>query len=243
MSTFAGDMCREPATSYCGQGSLQNRGFCTNGGLCRTNLSAQTGEYSTHSGCHCPPEFEGPHCEYLKGMTPITFKELHLKVAHATPTNDVVKAETVMTPITPAKGNESMTPQNSGLFANFAIFLGIAMSVFGVAFLANRQRRSRRNISLVLDRHSYKDETPIRVRIMGELESLEMAIDDGHVDDDDVHSISECSLEEIEFEDNDVATNYREYLQNIRDGGFETYFEEEPDFTNIIGPLANREQP
>ena len=39
VSSFAGDMCREPATSYCGQGGVQSRGFCTNGGLCKQNLN------------------------------------------------------------------------------------------------------------------------------------------------------------------------------------------------------------
>ena len=38
ISTFAGKMCREPATSYCGQGDIKNRSFCTNGGLCEANI-------------------------------------------------------------------------------------------------------------------------------------------------------------------------------------------------------------
>ena len=38
ISTFAGKMCREPATSYCGQGDIKNRSFCTNGGLCQANI-------------------------------------------------------------------------------------------------------------------------------------------------------------------------------------------------------------
>lgn len=46
VSHFAGDMCREPATSYCGSGDIQNRSFCTNGGLCKSNLSADS-DYTT----------------------------------------------------------------------------------------------------------------------------------------------------------------------------------------------------
>ena len=38
VSAFAGDMCREPATSYCGSEGIENRGFCTNGGLCGAYL-------------------------------------------------------------------------------------------------------------------------------------------------------------------------------------------------------------
>ena len=38
VSNFAGAMCRNPATSYCGNGNIKSRSFCTNGGLCLTNL-------------------------------------------------------------------------------------------------------------------------------------------------------------------------------------------------------------
>lgn len=52
ISTFAGKMCREPATSYCGQGDIKNRSFCTNGGLCQSNIYRgvhfdESSEYST----------------------------------------------------------------------------------------------------------------------------------------------------------------------------------------------------
>lgn len=39
ISLFAGKMCREPATSYCGQGDIKNRSFCTHGGLCQSNIN------------------------------------------------------------------------------------------------------------------------------------------------------------------------------------------------------------
>ena len=32
----------------------------------------------SHNGCHCPPEFEGPHCEYLRDTT-ISNKHVHVK--------------------------------------------------------------------------------------------------------------------------------------------------------------------
>jgi hypothetical protein len=38
MSKFAGSMCRNPATTYCGEGEITNRSFCTNGGICWENL-------------------------------------------------------------------------------------------------------------------------------------------------------------------------------------------------------------
>mmetsp|Transcript_30251 Transcript_30251/g.63784 ORF Transcript_30251/g.63784 Transcript_30251/m.63784 type:complete len:341 (-) Transcript_30251:3416-4438(-) len=245
VSKFAGHMCREPATSYCGQGGLKNRGFCTNGGLCKSNLSVHSGlvenEFSTHSGCHCPPEFEGPHCEYLAGTTPISSEEVHLKVAHENPTNDGIKVEAGIASV---YKNESMNPQESGagIFASVAILFGIALSIFGVAIMRRRKRflETHAQMANMLDRESHHDETPIRVKIMGELETLDHC-ENGYYDEDDLHSIGECSLEEIELEDNEVASNYREYLAQIRDGGYETYFETETDFTKIIGPLAKRE--
>ncbi|KAL7542402.1 hypothetical protein ACHAXR_013405 [Thalassiosira sp. AJA248-18] len=248
VSSFAGAMCREPATTYCGQGDIHRRGFCTNGGLCKANLSVDSGDlthkdYSTHKGCHCAPEFEGEHCEYLKGMTPNALS-VHLKtstdkVAPTSPNKDGVDVKAVLPPILAVQDSSNIPTQNTDILVNVGIFVGIAMSIFGIAILAKHQRRVRRNRSdrFMLDRVGYVDETPIRVRIMGELESLE----NGYDDDEDLHSISECSLEEIEFEDNSVANssvedNYREYLQNIRDGGFATYFDNTPDFTNVIGP-------
>ena len=48
ISKFAGAMCRDPATSYCGQGDIKNRSFCTNGGLCASNLKA-TSEMTSNS--------------------------------------------------------------------------------------------------------------------------------------------------------------------------------------------------
>jgi hypothetical protein len=38
LSDFAGSMCRNPKTTYCGSGEIVNRSFCTNGGLCLENL-------------------------------------------------------------------------------------------------------------------------------------------------------------------------------------------------------------
>ena len=43
MGKFAGSMCRNPATTYCGEGEITNRSFCTNGGLCLENLRAHDG--------------------------------------------------------------------------------------------------------------------------------------------------------------------------------------------------------
>lgn len=207
VSRFAGSMCREPATSYCGAGVLQNRSFCTNGGLCLGNILHQSSKYSTHSGCRCPPEFEGPHCEYLKGMSPDAAEEPHLTSSYAA----VPMAASIK-----SSGN--------GVFAYVGIFVAAAMSIFGLVVMAQYRKRSRRHRDIVDD---HVDQTPIRVRIFSDDENLESMLEDGdrYVDKVDLYSIAECSLEEIELDDNSIASKYRDYLQGIRDGGYETYFD------------------
>mmetsp|Transcript_23479 Transcript_23479/g.43427 ORF Transcript_23479/g.43427 Transcript_23479/m.43427 type:complete len:273 (-) Transcript_23479:164-982(-) len=73
VSRFAYEMCRRPATEYCGLfDSAQSNSFCTNGGSCASNLGIQIEDKGPfeHEGCVCPPEFHGPHCEYLVGYGP-----------------------------------------------------------------------------------------------------------------------------------------------------------------------------
>lgn len=76
-SAYAGAECEHPATEYCGEegdadGDVESlvensrHSFCTNGGGCRMSV----GTDEDHQGCDCPPDFEGPHCEYLMGTMP-----------------------------------------------------------------------------------------------------------------------------------------------------------------------------
>lgn len=78
MSKFAGHECEHSVTDLCPEDAhahahmfhrgenngVQGRHFCTNGGLC--------GEYvyraQVHAGCHCPRDYAGAHCQYLKVM-------------------------------------------------------------------------------------------------------------------------------------------------------------------------------
>lgn len=106
--------------------------------------------------------------------------------------------------------------------------IGLIISVMGITLFgtalfmrSRRQRKLRSGISdqpsqvlASLDRNNYTDETPIRVRIMAEDEKNELELDEVLGDDDDVVSIGECSLEEIELEDGQNGT-YRDYLRNI----------------------------
>ncbi|CAB9510993.1 EGF [Seminavis robusta] len=87
ISAFAGQQCRKPFTEYCA--SLSNSvgghiSFCTNGGKCRGDLIAAAvapGNTANnyvfqHTGCVCPPEFIGEHCELLN-VKGIYHPELH----------------------------------------------------------------------------------------------------------------------------------------------------------------------
>jgi hypothetical protein len=63
ISQYAGHECEYSSTAICPQTS----GFCTNGGVC--------GSYVYHRhvyhGCHCPIDFAGAHCQYLKALVDI----------------------------------------------------------------------------------------------------------------------------------------------------------------------------
>jgi len=61
VNSFAGAMCRQPATEYC---NFHGTSFCTNGGTCVNNLVQA--QLESEGECICPPEFTGPHCEFLK---------------------------------------------------------------------------------------------------------------------------------------------------------------------------------
>lgn len=67
VSSFAGLQCRQQATAYCILGRTQSQyAFCTNGGECiREVVDGQA-----HPGCRCTDDFEGQHCQYIKGTAP-----------------------------------------------------------------------------------------------------------------------------------------------------------------------------
>ena len=66
-SSFAGIQCEYAATKICEKSvSVSNYAFCTNGGECLDLVSRG----QPHAGCKCGPDFEGRHCQYLKGTAP-----------------------------------------------------------------------------------------------------------------------------------------------------------------------------
>jgi hypothetical protein len=75
VSRFAARQCRIPYTEYCSDHYSPDEplAFCTNGGKCKAGIIAakiSPGNTTLNSmyqnaGCVCPPEYYGPHCEFL----------------------------------------------------------------------------------------------------------------------------------------------------------------------------------
>lgn len=63
ISQYAGHECEYSSTSSCPETS----GFCTNGGVCGSYVH----HLHVYHGCHCPIDFAGAHCQYLKALVDI----------------------------------------------------------------------------------------------------------------------------------------------------------------------------
>lgn len=62
----SGMYCEHVATDYCTfTKEISKTSFCTNHGTCK----AQVGVNDAHLGCNCPDEYEGEHCQFVKGTT------------------------------------------------------------------------------------------------------------------------------------------------------------------------------
>eukprot|EP00559_Dactyliosolen_fragilissimus_P007267 CAMPEP_0184865788 /NCGR_PEP_ID=MMETSP0580-20130426/19091_1 /TAXON_ID=1118495 /ORGANISM="Dactyliosolen fragilissimus" /LENGTH=203 /DNA_ID=CAMNT_0027365111 /DNA_START=203 /DNA_END=814 /DNA_ORIENTATION=+ len=69
IDSYAGHECEYQSTAICNFDEMHMTSFvtfCTNGGIC--------GTFTRHghnmSGCNCPKEYEGAHCQYLQQMNP-----------------------------------------------------------------------------------------------------------------------------------------------------------------------------
>lgn len=62
VSSYAGHECEHSSTIICGDSFIGDH-FCTNGGECGTYFL----DAIEHTGCHCPEDFEGAHCQYIIG--------------------------------------------------------------------------------------------------------------------------------------------------------------------------------
>jgi len=65
---FAGLFCEYEAETYCQmQEETTSDWFCTNMGTCVLSTGGSSGAKWT---CDCPAEFDGPHCQFIKGNVP-----------------------------------------------------------------------------------------------------------------------------------------------------------------------------
>ena len=81
-NAYAGLECEHPASQVCeDEVAVSEYAFCTNMGKCKKIV--RNGE--AHAGCDCPPEFEGRHCQYAKGMAPL--EELQAVVTYGDKSN------------------------------------------------------------------------------------------------------------------------------------------------------------
>jgi hypothetical protein len=72
VSKVAGHECEHSATEICktsSGGGMGSSHFCTNGGVCGTFVYRA----QVHTGCHCPREYAGAHCQYLKALGDFDF--------------------------------------------------------------------------------------------------------------------------------------------------------------------------
>lgn len=64
---YRGLYCEHEATEYCSyKGAVSRNSFCTNGGKC----IAKVAENEAHLGCDCPGNYDGDHCQFVKGTNP-----------------------------------------------------------------------------------------------------------------------------------------------------------------------------
>eukprot|EP00529_Nitzschia_sp_RCC80_P026247 CAMPEP_0113475008 /NCGR_PEP_ID=MMETSP0014_2-20120614/18892_1 /TAXON_ID=2857 /ORGANISM="Nitzschia sp." /LENGTH=348 /DNA_ID=CAMNT_0000367901 /DNA_START=144 /DNA_END=1190 /DNA_ORIENTATION=+ /assembly_acc=CAM_ASM_000159 len=81
-SPFQITECENPQSQVCEEGQLTSQyAFCTNGGTCVATIR----QGMPHAGCHCGNDFEGRHCQYLKGAAP----DYELKLAYQEEKNDL----------------------------------------------------------------------------------------------------------------------------------------------------------
>lgn len=66
-AAYEGLRCEHEATVYCTfNEAISKKSFCTNGGECEALVNAE----EAHLGCVCPDNYEGAHCQYVKGTKP-----------------------------------------------------------------------------------------------------------------------------------------------------------------------------
>ncbi|KAG7357131.1 EGF-like domain containing protein [Nitzschia inconspicua] len=112
----AGLFCEYQAETYCQLGQeTSSNWFCVNKGTCVSG-SAQ---------CNCPPEYEGPHCQFIKGNVPRSWPGFDFDPASASSTTPRVQKNKLATGVTVA--------------ITFVVLIVVAMMAFLVIL---KRRRS-----------------------------------------------------------------------------------------------------
>ena len=155
----------------------------------------------------------------------------------------ISKVPAISTPLIEqsSKGSSSKSNHLEGSIIALMSLSGAALIVGLLARRRMRKRRARNVEDFFIQRGHYRDETPIRIQTLSELEQPNeldevLGLDAGRVeyedDDDMMTERSECSLEEIELD------------QQTTNGGYEEEEYGQPNqqavsnpFAHIIGPL------
>lgn len=112
--------------------------FCANAGLCGTFIH----KAQLHTGCHCPRDFKGAHCQYLKAL----FDDLDMREHNHNSGSDLneVLVEDVGDNFYAFKGK----PRDGPNVENFSIVLSFVLlstvGYFSVRYAVNRKGRGRR---------------------------------------------------------------------------------------------------
>jgi len=90
-AAYAGKYCEHISTIFCDGGSdgfHHSTSFCTNGGTCRDR---DPDSDAKHSGCHCPENWEDPHCETRSALAAMSItQDIVHRVEDALTANDIV---------------------------------------------------------------------------------------------------------------------------------------------------------
>jgi len=134
---FAGLFCEYEAETYCQlQQETTSNWFCTNQGTCVLSTGAPEAQWN----CDCPAEFDGPHCQFIRGNVPRDWPGYDFDPATAT--------------LVSTKNNKKYS--EGGLHIAVSIFIGLAVFVV-LALVALFVVRKIRNRDGGVAQHATRD--------------------------------------------------------------------------------------
>mmetsp|Transcript_21185 Transcript_21185/g.52495 ORF Transcript_21185/g.52495 Transcript_21185/m.52495 type:complete len:250 (-) Transcript_21185:214-963(-) len=118
---FSGLFCEYQAETYCQMPQETTESwFCSNMGTCVLSTGGQGAQWN----CDCPSDFEGPHCQFIKGNVPRDWPGFDFD---------------------PSTGSIAKSKKEGGLHIAVTIFLGVAafFILAGICFFVVRKIRNR----------------------------------------------------------------------------------------------------